>query len=1674
MACVSNRMVFFLLLLVGGLSIFPLAAMGLEPPGLGELEVLYKKSPLEYQLRVEQALGYGNNKVGPGLLRQASEKIQVLSKSGGDPSSLVGAMAAGTVKSNHVLVVLVDFPDYPHVNSATVISNKLFGIGYPGEYPRESLTEYYRRSSYGKQIYTGNVLPWHRARHPRVYYETAGRGVLIQEALDAANYGPGGHDFTQYDLNHDGGVDYCFVFWAGPDNGWGNFWWGLSTYGGGSADGVSVGRISWQWESRGGEVFTPVVVIHECGHNLGLPDYYHYPDSESGPIGGVGGMDYMDANQHDHNCFSKFLLGWLTPTVVTTNLIQFPLQATAQVPEAVVLPRKGVQYEYFMVQNRQPVLNDIDLPGAGLIIWHVDYRGDNTGGSPWKLLALEQADGLGEIEKGLGANAGDFYNSPSVFTSGSRPDSMSNEGSNTGARVTNILKRPGTIRADYGVTMNTPLMDPDWLAIPEGGSANVAVTLVEAPPTNVTVTLTRTSGSTNLYIAAGLPMVFTPANWNVPQTLSLGCAFDADSSNDMAVFTATGDQNVLFVSTLTVEQIDGGNTVPPHCKLTAQPNADRTEVVFDFLFDESAAGFFDTNSMFVPSTMVTVDNVPGGISQTSVVDYTPWPYSNLHFKATYALASPHGTITLTVPAGSVTDQQGNSNQMFQLTYTLPYVKTDFSDNFDGPVSAWVASSNDYSTLTTDGWKWGMPIFDPVYWFGPTAAASGSNCWGMMKGPYPVTVNAWVESPQFYVGINPVVRFKRWQNKAASFLEVHDGTGWRDVTPNGYFESTDTNDIPVILPPIWKDEVVALDTSLFQNRMIKLRFRARECAMYVDDVSVESERAPGVWAIESSPANGTAGTSLPVSFLMYNSSTAAVSGITGLVNSHDAGVTNISGGALIYSALLPGELTWSDNSVLVQLAETGQFSSPVVSLNHVTKTNGVVISENALPFIVTDVVSGLATNLLTVKATLGVTNWLGNFLKGDGGITSCIFQLIAAGSNGVADLPGPDGRVTGDDRLLYNIDLGQPFGRFGEGVAVPVNKGQFCKTFYSGLVSNDVVYVRAWEGSALENAVAYGDSALTNVVGAALEVLDFGSWGVTRSANATRDYDGDTLPDAWCVKYGFDARRTIQSLGSLAVAGVAQMNFNLPARLAVSSNFVFVADTGNDRVQVWDRALSNCWYILGTPLGSEFRKPLGIAVNQAGTQLAVADSENNRVRVFSINPTNGVLTSLFAFGSLGSGPGQFNMAVAVAFDISGQIYVADSHASEACNKRIQLFSAEGNYLSEFGVAGTNSGEFGRVMGVSLGTDGTVFEADGNNNRVQAFAGSTLLWSYGAEYSPTGPLNWVWDVQPGLGGYLYVADFNNNRIQVLKTTNSAAISVVGVYSNAGSLGTFSLPKCAVSASGGKELYVADTYNNRILRLNVTLDADGDGMDDIWEILHGLDPVNPADALQDPDGDGLLNIGEYRAGTDPRNRDTNGNGAGDGWDVAMGLDPAATNNPSVSSMPPTVLVSCNASGPKFAGEVVRITATFSAPMAVAPNLTLTGAVFLEVTPMSGAGSVWTYDYTVPASGNGAVNATVSGALSLTGVLADPPLAMRTPLFSITGFLLSIRDFSVNQRILGWPGRSGDIYHVQSSTNLLLNNWAFEAEVTSPANDLVSVTNAFMGTNWVEFYRVVLTNSP
>ncbi len=176
-------------------------------------------------------------------------------------------------------------------------------------------------------------------------------------------------------------------------------------------------------------------------------------------------------------------------------------------------------------------------------------------------------------------------------------------------------------------------------------------------------------------------------------------------------------------------------------------------------------------------------------------------------------------------------------------------------------------------------------------------------------------------------------------------------------------------------------------------------------------------------------------------------------------------------------------------------------------------------------------------------------------------------------------------------------------------------------------------------------------------------------------------------------------------------------FSAPGGVAVAANGdIYVADFYNQRIQQLraDGEFVRQWGTtrqVGVWAG-EFNYPTAVAVAADGT-LVVADGYNDRIQLFD---ANGAFVRKWGgpFGMNIFGPfnGWFATVTSVVVDRGGRIYVADFY-----NNRIQMFTADGTFLSAFGGKGDGPGRFKKAIGVAVAEDGTVFATDFGNNRVQ---------------------------------------------------------------------------------------------------------------------------------------------------------------------------------------------------------------------------------------------------------------------------------------------------------------------------------------------------------------------
>ncbi len=699
-----------------------------------------------------------------------------------------------------------------------------------------------------------------------------------------------------------------------------------------------------------------------------------------------------------------------------------------------------------------------------------------------------------------------------------------------------------------------------------------------------------------------------------------------------------------------------------------------------------------------------------------------------------------------------------------------------------------------------------------------------------------------------------------------------------------------------------------------------------------------------------------------------------------------------------------------------------------------------------------------TRMLHVFNSGPVTDWRGLPLQGDGGPAAALYQVIYAGADGSPNPPATNalgavtGAPTGDDRLLTVFPSGEAFGRFGGWGQVAADSGKFDALFANTLAVDTgqaAVYVRAWDAASFAAALGYGDSTVLHPLAFSPgETADFGTWQVTNIINFTRDSNTNSLPDGWIMKYrpDLDPRAPFAPLmpgyTSLGSTTLSRHHPGNPAprpyrvvQPSTSGAFMFVLDTPNNRIVIIPSNASSAHVTFGAPGtgNGQFGQPEGMAVDPrpGHYRLAVADTGNHRVQLFAYNPSDGALTFERTFGAYGSGTNRLNRPAAVAFDNTGRIFVADK-----LNHRIVSFRAsDGSWLGAF--SGGGAYVLNAPQGVCVDpdvADGGVWVADTANNRVTLYTTAGVFRrSIGGQGSVAGRFHAPVDVQlwrVGPRRRLTVADKVNNRVQIFGMDGTHLLSV----GTGGSLpGELRLPHGVQPLTDRPELWVADTDNGRVQHFTLILDADQDGMDDVWEDLHGLDSTT-FDAYGDPDGDGLFNIAEFLIGSDPRKDDTNGDGVTDGDAVQAGEDPTADGSaPAVFSLSATPAI-------VPAGGMVTLTLVYERPLEteIPVMLDLNGGASESLTLTRVNANTYVAAYLTAPRASGVVNAEVRGGGWQLADVATPVQYLRSGLFTIyfPPFRITSAGAGVPAR-LTWESVAGAGYQIETNASLLDSGW-------------------------------------
>ncbi|QLH06252.1 6-bladed beta-propeller [Nitrosopumilus ureiphilus] len=320
------------------------------------------------------------------------------------------------------------------------------------------------------------------------------------------------------------------------------------------------------------------------------------------------------------------------------------------------------------------------------------------------------------------------------------------------------------------------------------------------------------------------------------------------------------------------------------------------------------------------------------------------------------------------------------------------------------------------------------------------------------------------------------------------------------------------------------------------------------------------------------------------------------------------------------------------------------------------------------------------------------------------------------------------------------------------------------------------------------------------------------------------------------------------------------HFSYPEFIAVDEQGnSYISDLGNKRIQKFssDGQYITHWGQSGT-LPGEFHYPSGIAVSS--NFVFVADHDLHKIQKFYLNGT-------FAdqWGSKGIHDGEFKYPNDIAVDSENFVYVVDTG-----NQRIQKFTSDGEFVLSFGTSGMGPGQFLTAIGIDVDDQGNVYVTDKGNRKIEKFdSDGSLIKSF-----PFRGLNYVFSpsgIEIDPNGTIYVINSDNGRILYLEQDIGLTLNIFeknGPYPQ-----MFSSPTDIALGING-ELLVVDSAGHKIYSLETPFYVEPE-ISEVTEIIEVITPemtevfardeinptiMAPSDMILDATGlSTFVNIGE-----------------------------------------------------------------------------------------------------------------------------------------------------------------------------------------------------------------------
>ena len=325
-----------------------------------------------------------------------------------DPASKLGIHTTQATGEKKYVVILADFPDVERQFPIEKISDRMLGF----------LSNYFSEASYQQLTFEGTMTKRYMLPHPVSYYKISPRNLevdrtkvlsLVNDAINAA------------DADIEFGNDLFVLIALGATN----VEYGMVGYS--AVPGMLGFKSDSPITTKSGEVISNAVVfcenahlgtyVHDTLHMLGgviddkrmTPCLYDH-DLQAKYTGGddwakilinMGFWDPLSSHMPYKrelpptglSSWTKLRLGWIDPAKVvlvnpgeTTTVRLDPLSSDDATTLVIKIPLSN--HTYYLIENRQPIVSDVNLPSSGVLILYADDSVDECrhGNAPVKIM----------------------------------------------------------------------------------------------------------------------------------------------------------------------------------------------------------------------------------------------------------------------------------------------------------------------------------------------------------------------------------------------------------------------------------------------------------------------------------------------------------------------------------------------------------------------------------------------------------------------------------------------------------------------------------------------------------------------------------------------------------------------------------------------------------------------------------------------------------------------------------------------------------------------------------------------------------------------------------------------------------------------------------------------------------------------------------------------------------------------------------------------------------------------------------------------------------------------------------------------------------------------------------------------------------------------------------------